>query len=211
MGENSMKYLSTALLGVAALFLLQGCQQTNQPRTLDINGVMDRTIDAIVDFASDLEASGTKLSDEQVIPAFGPKLHSALNARPKVFSGNVGLIANSDASFKGFDDPNKNNRQEEGEQHLFTLEIDAENERLIATDFSDNKYGTRFRDGQYRGFFFVWVSRRQTAAGLRPNRFAGRNIDTRMKPVRTASSKGRGGRNRSARSRARSGGSRSGK
>jgi len=206
-----MKHTPLIILGITALFSLQACQQTNKSRTLDINGVMDRTIDAMVDFAAEAEESGASLRDDQMIPAFGPKLLSALNSRPKVFTGRLGLIANSDASFKGFDDPNKNNQQDEGEQHLFTLEIDAENERLIATDFSNNTYGTKFRDGQYHGFFFVWVSRRQTAAGIGPNRFAGRNIDTRMKPVRTASSKGRGGRGRSARSKARSGGSRSGK
>ncbi|MEL7489474.1 MAG: hypothetical protein AAGJ73_02045 [Pseudomonadota bacterium] len=206
-----MKHLPMILIGAGALVLLQGCQKTNGPRKLDINGVMDRTIDAMVDFAKDSEASGVTLADNEVIPKFAPRLHAALNARPKVFTGNVGLTAKSDASFQGFDDLNKNNRKEDGEQHLFTLEIDAENERLIATDFSENTYGTQFRDGQYRGYFFVWVSRRQSAAGLRPNRFAGRNIDTRMKPVRAASSRGRAGRTRSARSRARSGGSRSGK
>ena len=75
----------------------------------------------------------------------------------------------------GFDDPNKNNVQDEGEQTLFKLEIDAENERLIATDLADNVHGTSFRDGQYdrHGFFFVWISRSQKAAGVSPNRFAG--------------------------------------
>ena len=193
--------------------LLVGCNQQSGPRQLDIIKVMDKTIDTIVDYTAEMEATGQTADDPNVLQGLFHRLHKALNSRPDPFTnGTIGLRVNEDASFAGFDDPNKNNVQEEGEQHLFTLEIDADNERLIATDFGDNVHGTTFRDGQYRGFFFVWVSRSQNAAGIKPNRFAGRNIDTRMKPVRTAATKGgRGGRMRTARSSARSGGARSGK
>ena len=68
---------------------------------------------------------------------------------------------------------------------LFVLEIDAAQERVIATDFSENIYGTRFRNGQYNGVFTDWAERRQNAAGLDHNRFTERNISTRMKPIKS--------------------------
>jgi|GEM_PF-1410701 len=206
---------AAAKLCIAAGFMfLAGCNQSGE-RKLDIIMVMDRTIDTIIDYTKEVKLSGAKADNPAVMQGFFPRLHAALNSRPDVFTnGTLGLRVNDDASFAGFDDPNKNNVQDAGEQQLFTLEIDAENERLIATDFAENIHGTTFRDGQYdrHGFFFVWVSSRQSAAGVAPNRFAGRNVQTRMKPARIASTKGRvGGRKKNARSKARSGGARTGK
>jgi len=206
-----MRRSSYKILGLAGLFFLAGCNQTNGPRKLDIVAVMDRTIETIVDYTQEIEASGQSTESPSVMQGFYARLHKALNSRPDPFTnGTLGIRVNDDASFEGFDDPNKNNVQDEGEQYLFKLEFDTENERVIATDFADNVQGTTFRDGQHRGFFFIWVSRRHQAAGLNPGRFANRNIATRMKPVRTAST-GLRGKTTRARSRARSGGARSGK
>ena len=208
-----MKFGVAKLCIAASLMFLASCNQSGE-RKLDINMVMDRTIDTIVDYSKEIETSGQKTNNPAVMQGFFARLHKELNSRPDPFTnGNLGLRVNDDASFAGFDDPNKNNVQDAGEQQLFTLEIDAANERLIATDFGDNVHGTTFRDGQYerRGFIFVWISGRQEAAGVKPNRFAGRDIKTRMKPARVASSSRISGRKGRARSKARSGGARTGK
>ncbi len=205
-----MKSVSLLIVGALSFSLLQGCQQQAQTRQLDINGVMDRTIEAIIDFTADMETSNPTISEAEALQSFTSYLHKALNKRPNVFTGTLGLTSHADASFDGFDDLNRNNVQDNDEQYLFKLEIDTENERLIATDFSETHHGTTFRNGQYRGFFLGYIGSRQASAGVDPKRFAGKSIDTRMKPVRTASN-GQMRKAGSARSKARSGGARSGK
>ncbi|MEL7486375.1 MAG: hypothetical protein AAGJ87_04045, partial [Pseudomonadota bacterium] len=140
-----MKKLVIKGVALASALSMLGCAETG-PRQLDIIKVMDITIDTIVDYTREVEAAGGGANNPAVINGFVARLHKALNGRPDPFvNGTLGLRMNEDASFEGFDDLNKNNRQEEGEIKLFKLEIDEENERLIASDFADNVHGTTFR------------------------------------------------------------------
>lgn len=168
----------------ASLLLLSSCN-ISQDRKLNIHAVMDRTIDTIVDVTNEMEAVKQNKETPAVMQAFMSRLHSSLNSRPRVLNNGVlGIVIKNNASLVGFDDLNKNNIQEDGEQHLFTLEIDQQTERLIATDFADNTYGTLFRNGQYRGFFFDWTKRVQINASVDQERFVGKKIETKMKSLR---------------------------
>lgn len=81
--------------------------------------------------------------------AFLKRFAEELNKEP-ISTATVGVAMQADGSIEGFTDPNSNMQKDAGEQQLFTVQIDAERNRLIASD------GEHHRDHSYRprfGFF----------------------------------------------------------
>ena len=102
-----------------------------------------------------------------------------------------------DATFLGFVDANGNKVQDDGEGKLFTVEIDSENKRLIATDMAGNGSHLGFSGaGFLAGALIGSLLSRQRNAGVRPGAFNNRTTTARSDYKAPAS----------ARSRSRSGG-----
>ena len=81
--------------------------------------------------------------------AFLKQFADELN-KAKLVKSPVGVILNGDGSVEGFTDNNKNAQKDAGEAMLFTVQVDAERSRLIASD------GEHYRPAAYRphfGFF----------------------------------------------------------
>ncbi len=188
-------------LAVAGFFGYQAINKSANPQTSDLGQVLDRTEFAIETYEEHAKsnASSTALSDSQV-EEFGIFLAQVMNTEPRFYDDQIGMKVQEDAVFLGFKDSNANGVQDSDEKKIFSVEIDSENERLIATDETGESVGHRFSgSGLLTGYLIGSMLSRQRSAGITPNSFNNRNVTSRAnyKP--------------SARTRTRTGGSRSGK
>ncbi len=182
--------------------VLTACStETTSP---DYDAIMDRTVDVMDAMNREMAQNGIESASATVMEDLTGRLHAAINAAPSLYKSSIGLGVLEDASFEGFDDKDADNEKDLGEERLFTLEIDAENERLVCTDYSGQQHGYRIGSGGFfAGALLGGLMSRQRDAGVDPNRFSGAQMRTTSR-TEIADRK-------SARTSARSGGSRSGK
>lgn len=184
---------------IAAYVMFSGSKSA---QTADLGQVLDRTdyaLNTYQDYA--VEQNFAEIGEAQM-EQFKEFYVSILNYEPRFYDDTLGLTVQEDASFLGFADTNANGIQDEEEAKVFTVEIDSENERLIATDVSGNSTGLRFSGtGFLTGMLIGNLLSRQGRAGVRPGSFSNRTVGTRAS-YKTPSS---------ARSGRRSGGVRAGK
>ncbi len=87
----------------------------------------------------------------------------------------IGAVMAKDGSVEGYLDYNKNGTQDINEKTAFKIEIDAERNRLIATD-TQNKYrrssGYSFAQGMFAGYLLRSMFGRQRGMGIMPSRFS---------------------------------------
>lgn len=165
------------------------------PQSADLGSVLDRTDYALTNYQPSNE-EGTV--DEAEMDMFTSYLTAVMNAPQAFYDKPIGVSLGADAMFTGFEDPNTNNVQDSGEDNIFTVEVDVDNERLIATDVSGNAVHHRYSgSGLVTGLLIGRLLGRQRAAGIRSGAFNNRKTTSRSSSA--------------ARSRSRSGGSRSGK
>lgn len=149
-------------------------------QTADLGEVLDRTEFAISAYQEHLEANSiTEAGDEQ-IQEFTKVLTAMYNGDPRFYDKPLGLEIQQDAKFLGFADENANGVKDSGEGDVFTVEIDEENNRLIATDMAGNSSGLRFSGaGFLAGALLGNLLGRQRAAGVNKGSFNNRNVTPR--------------------------------
>ena len=191
-----------AVAGFAALILGACTAAPTGPQTVDLGQVLDRTEMAINGFQSYAEQEGVEELSNADMQTFRSFLGGVYNSEPRFYDRPMGVSLEEDGSFLGFVDANMNDVQDAGEDDLFTVEIDAENERLIATDMAGQSSGLRFSSGGFlTGLIVGRMLSRQSSAGIARGSFNNRTVTPRSSYRAPAS----------ARSRVRSGGVRSGK
>lgn len=188
-------------LGLAAT--LAACSAApSGPQTVDLGQVLDRTEFAITEYQGYLASNELEDLDEANMEEFTGFYTAVLNTQPGFYDQNLGVSLEDDGSFLGYKDANANAVQDGGEDDLFTVEIDAENQRLIATDMSGESTGLRFSGaGFVTGLLVGRMLNRQSRAGVSRTALANKTATPRSSYRAPAS----------ARSRVRSGGTRSGK
>lgn len=211
-----VKRIRRATIGlglVGSIFTISGCSNTNQ--TPDFYGIMDRTVEMILAYDRMFENNRTESISKEDLDHFNQNLFAFLNQKPRLHSKPIGININEDASFLGFEDEDINNDKAASERKLFTMEIDAENERLILIDETGTHHGYRVRGGFFVGMMMGNFRNKQQNAGIKPGRFAAASIETRDHKMRDPSKAHQKAAKRAAkanaRSKARSGGARSGK
>ncbi len=166
-----------ACAGLVGLLALNGCSSGNV-EVVDLNKVLDvfqatlTELDGVDESVTASSVTGTSPDNGAETPnatdpgaakeepakqeekeehttkfltLFAKKLNEA-----KVSANPVGVEFAQSGTIKGFTDTNSNNTRDSGEKDLFTLDIDAANSRVVASD------GTYYRDHRYRprfGFF----------------------------------------------------------
>ncbi|MEO0878765.1 MAG: hypothetical protein AAFY22_03540 [Pseudomonadota bacterium] len=201
-------------IALVPIMALSGCAGSSQ--TPDFYGIMDRTVEMILAYDRMFASNGSETISKEDLEHFNRNLFAFLNQKPRLHNMPIGVNLNEDASFLGFEDKDINNQKAAGERKLFTMEIDAENERLVLIDETGAHHGYRVRGGFFVGALMGDLRDKQTKAGVRPNRFANVAMDSRDHKVRDhKAAQQRAARKASARtsarSSARSGGTRSGK
>ena len=192
--------LSNLVIGSVVLgaIMLAGCSESVPPGA-DLNRVMDVTLDTMKVF--DKTAEGAE--GDAAMDMFAQELTSNLNTvEPKVYSEPVGIVYATDGSFEGYHDENGDQSKSPGEKDLFKLEIDGENQRMIASDennVSDSSFAGMGM-GLLAGMLIGNMMNRQRAAGVDTKALSNKQATTRS----TSKSQ-------SARSRAGSGSMSSGK
>ena len=205
---------TTALLGGAA-FLLAACSDsgTGVPAgEPDYYGIMDRMAvvadyysQAIEENATAQGVTGTAeepiLADPETMAMFTDDFEMAINQEPALYTAPMGVTLMDDGAFRGFEDLDRDGEKGMNEDNLWTLEVDAENDRLVLTTEGSQRYGfSGIGTGLIAGAILGNMMGRQRAAGVNPGRFSSANVSNR-----SASQV------RSARSSARTGGARVGK
>lgn len=149
-------------------------------QTADLGQVLDRTEFALNSYQNYLSENGvTEAGDEQVAE-FAGYMADVYNADPRFYNKTLGLEIQADAKFLGFADTNENGTKDSGESDIFTVEIDEENNRLIATDMAGNSSGLRFSGaGFLAGALIGNLLSRQRGAGITKSSFNNRTVTPR--------------------------------
>lgn len=212
-----MKKAFSILIVFALMMTVVSCGK-KKAEVIDLNKVLD-IMTATLDELKETPVEGVDINPASIQPiynedqkaeytdifvqAFAKKLNEA-----NLMSTTIGVGMLNDGSVEGFVDANNNGSKDYSEKQLFTVEIDSERNRLIATD-TQHQYR---RDSHYRpsglfmGYFLGSMLGRQMGAGITSSRYSNMRMnrpDYHKSAVNKAT--------RSARARSSSGSFRSGK
>jgi hypothetical protein len=194
----NMKYIIYGVIGLAALGFLFSSNNSGSAK-INLTQVLDRSTQAFDNYDKYLKRNNVDKATDQHLEELNKYLQKAMNLEPQLHTGAIAMRLGKDAKFTGVDDANGNGSAEEGESKLFTLELDSENKRLIATDGSGTATSRGFSGmGFIAGALIGSMLGRQRAAGIAPGSFSNRAVTSPASYNQ-------------ARSRARSGGLRGGK
>ena len=160
-----------ALLGLG---LLAGCSGNNVQ-----DADLDRALDVTDATLNQFEATRGSMSvdnEAQKMSEFSALLiRNMNNARPPVHPDPLGLEMQGDGAMAFFHDRNADGARNSGDKNLFKIEIDGEDQHLIAS--TENGY-TRTHgfsgSGLLTGFVIASMLNRQRGAGIRPGSFRNR-------------------------------------
>ncbi len=189
-----------------------------EPKAVAPKANLEKILEITAGELKKFEEKHKDTTKEKAMSDFSLSLADTLNAtEPKVYPKTLGVIAEKDGSFTGFEDKNVNKLKDDGERTAFKIEIDGEKQKLIASNSersAESGIGglmMGMAGGMMMGMLLGSIMNRQSATGTRP----GANTP----PRRAAGSSSRAGSNAasskssapSARSRSGSGSFSSGK
>ena len=145
---------------------------------------------------------------------FRGQLQTAYNtATPPLYPQPLGVSIQQDGKILGYANPNNNTVQDSGEKTLFTVEVDGEKQRLIASNTSGQARDHGFSGtGLLTGMLIGSLLSRQSSAGIRSSSLSNRSVTSRSNyRAQRSAAASRSSAAASARSRSGSGSHRSGK
>ena len=148
---------------ICSTVLLAGCDQ-KKSATADLDRVLGVASDSMTKF------EGTEdVNKDNVMDKFSSAYQSNLNsAQPPLLPGTIGVTPDKDGSLLSFEDKNNNNIQDEGEKDLFKLEVDSENNRLVASSEEEVRESGFSGSGLLMGMLIGNMLSRQRATGANP-------------------------------------------
>jgi hypothetical protein len=165
-------------------------------QSADLGAVLDRSVLALEKYDEHLTKNNITEAGPKQMDELTGFMGQVMNTQP-FYDKPLGVDLGEDAKFTGWADENGNGIREEGEGDVFTVEVDSEKKRLIATDTAGNASDTGFSGtGFLAGALIGSLLARQARAGIQPGSFNNRKTTPRSAYKSPAS----------ARSRARSGG-----
>lgn len=174
------KIKTIAFVGIAGFVAYSMFLAPQREQTADLGQVLDRTEYALMNYEAFLGENNVTTADDSQIKEFTEYLTNVMNSEPRFFDQTLGLETQQDAKFLGFADANENGVQDSEEGDVFTVEIDEENKRLIASDVSGNSTGLRFSGtGFLAGALIGSLISRQRSAGVTKASFNNRTITPR--------------------------------
>lgn len=202
-----MKYIIYGVIGIAVLgFLFSEQGGTSKPK-INLTEVLNRSTIAMERFDKYLKENNIEKATDQHLEQLNTFIQKVMNADPQLHEGQIAMRLGKDAKFSGVDDANGDGTADTDESLLFTVELDEQNKRMIATDFTGTGTHRGFSGmGFIAGALIGSMLGRQRAAGVTPSSFANRNLAS---PA--AYNQARNQAAKPIRARARSGGLRGGK
>ena len=163
----NIKILSLTTVIVGA-FALTACDQ-KKSATADLDRILGVASDSMVSFENKNSSSMESLNEGNVMEKFSSSYASDLNASvPPIHSGPIGVKPEQDGSLAGFDDKNNNGVKDADEKDLFKLEVDTENNRLVASNEGEVRESGFSGSGLIMGMLLGNMLSRQRATGARP-------------------------------------------
>jgi len=170
--------LTRWMLTSALMALLIGCGGETV-EVIDLSKVLDVMVKTFDDMDAKMGSAfqGNKEDPkvrEKYMADFSAKYAENLN-NAKLMSKPLGTQVKPDGSIAGFTDPNKNRQYDSGEPQLFSVEIDMERNRLIATDTQNGyrrDHGFSMAGGLVAGMLIGHMLSRQRGAGITGSRFS---------------------------------------
>jgi len=143
---------------------------------------LDKVLDVVTATLDELDAGSTYAPSDTLEPAVDSSVADEKMAiflvlctekmnDAKLISQPVGLAFLDDGAFEGFVDPNNSGTKDSGENQIFKVEIDAERNRLIASDTQNHRESGFSATGLLAGLLIGSMLGRQRAAGVDTNRF----------------------------------------
>lgn len=164
---SKLKYVIFAVVGIAVVFSL-----INDKDGSSGGGTSRADLDQVLNVASgtlDSFESREDVNKDNVMDKFAGSYMQNLNSsQPTIHSGAIGVESKTDGSFGAYTDSNNNMTKDEGEKELFKLEIDSENNRLIASDEDAVRDSHFSGTGLLMGMLIGSMLGRQRAAGANP-------------------------------------------
>lgn len=159
---------------------------------IDLNLVLDVTIDTIYGYEDELKALGIEPEGDDAFLGFTEKLSENYNlATPAIYKTKIGVNPQNDASVLAYSDTNGNGELEEGEDVLFLVEIDGEQSRVIASSRSGAVNDHHFSGTSIlTGFLLGSMLSRQGAAGVTSKSLAAKKPVTAKAAARARSGSG---------------------
>ncbi len=163
----NIKTISLSTLIFSAL-ALTACDQ-KQSATADLDRILGVASDSMVSFESKNSSNMETLNKDNVMDKFSTNYASNLNAsQPPIHSGPIGVNSQTDGSFAGFDDKNNNGVKDADEKDLFKLEMDTENNRLVASNEGEVRESGFSGSGLIMGMLIGNMLSRQRSTGANP-------------------------------------------
>ena len=197
-----MKNILVGVLGIGVLaYFFMG--DSGKP-SINLTEVLNRSVIAMEKYDRFLKQNKIEKATDAHLATLNDIFQEELNKAPRLHSGLIATRLGKDAKFTGVDDANRNKVADTDEKLLFTVELDGQNKRMIASDDSGRGTYQGFSgSGFLTGILIGSMLGRQRAAGIQPGSFSNRRLASPASYTQ--------GRRTRARSRARSGGLRFGK
>ncbi len=172
--------------------LLGSC--TQKAPGVDLDRVMKITTQSMQRFEQS-NMNGVKGNmDDLAMAQFSRDLADDLRmAQPPLYTSPIGIVVAKDGSIQGYNDKNGNYIRETGEGDLFKIEIDSQNNRIIASNGGVvREQGMGMGGGLMMGMLMGSLLSRQSAAGIRPGAFNNKRATPKPR-ARTSSARSRAG------------------
>ncbi len=148
---------------ICSTILLAGCEKKSA--TADLDRVLGVTSESLTKF----ENTSSEVNKDNVMSKFSETYAKDLNAtQPPLNAGPIGVNSQADGSLLGFDDKNNNKIKDAGEKDLFKMEVDTENNRLVASSEGEVREHGFSGSGLLMGMLIGNMLSRQRATGASP-------------------------------------------
>lgn len=162
--SSKLKYGLYAIVGVAvagALFTGKGGSGASTAQLDQALGIASSTVKEFEDT--------TDVNQSNAMEKFAAKYNTGLNsAQPPISANPIGVESQANGAILSFDDENSNGIRDEGEKDLFTMEVDSENNRLVATTEGESRDTGFSGSGLLMGMMIGNMLSRQRATGTNP-------------------------------------------
>lgn len=171
--NSYVKYgLIAAVIG--GIYLFGGSDDNNYVEDdIDLNLVLDVTVDTLYAYQESIEGQ-ENLDPDQAFIGLADNLAVSYNkSQPPIYTGNIGVSPQTDASLLAYVDANSNQDMDQDEDALFLIEIDGEKARIIASSRSGAVNAHSFSGTSLlAGYLIGSMLSRQRGAGVNPSTLA---------------------------------------
>ncbi len=178
---------------IAGIYLYNESDTQYTEDDIDLTAVLDVTMDTLYAYQETLDQQDqSQMEPDGAFNGFAEELEKNYNAKqPSLYTTQIGVAPQDDASLYAYEDPNGNQNLDEGENALWKIEIDGENSRVIASSRSGAVNDHHFSGtGLLAGYLLGSMLNRQSTAGVNSKQLANKKPITAQQAARARAGSG---------------------